>query len=303
MVVDKVERMCTLVMALLGRELTRDQIAERVPGYPPSVNSMRAQLMRDIAALSEEGIEIHQQRRYDGSDVYGLPEDEFYFPDLDLTEDEEVALAAAAAAVDLGNGTVRGTLLQLGGVISEANADVAAVLPHTGALGALWRGQTERATVRFTYNDARRIVEPWALVCQRGWWYVVGFDRGKSAQRVFRVDRIAGAVDVGGPAEVDMPEGFDPRHAVPAPWQLPGDAPQMAEVVVDAAAVSTALAELGGDAAVEERADGSALLRFAVTHPDGFRTWVLGLLDRAEVVGPPALRAHVVDWLASMAVR
>jgi hypothetical protein len=47
--------------------------------------------------------------------------------------------------------------------------------------------------------------------------------------------------------------------------------------------------------------DGSVRLRFAVTHRPAFRAWVPGLLDHAEVVGPPSLRAEIVEWSAAMA--
>ena len=35
---------------------------------------------------------------------------------------------------------------------------------------------------------------------------------------------------------------------------------------------------------------------------DAFRTWVLDLLDHAEVLGPPELRDDIVEWLASAEV-
>ena len=43
--------------------------------------------------------------------------------------------------------------------------------------------------------------------------------------------------------------------------------------------------------------DGSVVVELAVTNRDAFRSFVLGLLDHAEVLAPPELRADVVDWL------
>ena len=37
------------------------------------------------------------------------------------------------------------------------------------------------------------------------------------------------------------------------------------------------------------------------TNLDAFRSWVLGLGAHAEVLGPPAVRAAVVDWLRALA--
>jgi proteasome accessory factor B len=57
-----------------------------------------------------------------------------------------------------------------------------------------------------------------------------------------------------------------------------------------------------GEQAVAGRSDdGSVVVRMAVTNRAAFRSFVLGLLDSAEVLGPPELRAEVVDWLESMA--
>ena len=44
------------------------------------------------------------------------------------------------------------------------------------------------------------------------------------------------------------------------------------------------------------------MLELSVTNPDGFRSFVLGFLERAEVLGPPALRDDVIAWLEELAV-
>ena len=62
-----------------------------------------------------------------------------------------------------------------------------------------------------------------------------------------------------------------------------------------------AVADTGEDAVVERRDDGGVTLRIAVTNFDGFRSWLFGFLDHAEVVGPPATRAQIVKWLKAMA--
>src|SRR5581483_9127933 len=213
--------------------------------------------------------------------------DEFYLPDLHLTSPEQVALATAAAAVEPGNGTLRDALIQLGGMIPDAPGRLFTILPSMGPLDAIFEAQVRRATATFTYRGEERTVEPWAFVFQRGWWYVVGWDRVRAAQRVFRVDRMTGPVSIGEPSTFTPPPGFDPRAAVPAPWQLPGDDSVEAEVVVDATVAQLAVAELGSTVSAEWEAGGSVRLRVLVSHRGAFRAWVLGLLDHAEVVGPP----------------
>ena len=55
--------------------------------------------------------------------------------------------------------------------------------------------------------------------------------------------------------------------------------------------------QLGEDAVVERRADGAVVVTLPVVNRAAFRTWVLGLLDHAEVLAPPELRADMVAWL------
>ena len=52
---------------------------------------------------------------------------------------------------------------------------------------------------------------------------------------------------------------------------------------------------------VERRDDGSVVVAYRVTNPDGFRSYVLGYLEHVEVLSPPALRADLVAWLDALA--
>jgi predicted DNA-binding transcriptional regulator YafY len=73
-------------------------------------------------------------------------------------------------------------------------------------------------------------------------------------------------------------------------------------VLVDAQQAAIAVGEAGREKVVEEREDGSVVLELAVTNLDGFRTFVLGFLEHAEVLGPDAVRADIVRWLERVAV-
>ena len=62
------------------------------------------------------------------------------------------------------------------------------------------------------------------------------------------------------------------------------------------------MAEQVGEQAVVERADdGSIVVELPVTNVAAFRSFVLGLLDAAEVLGPPAVRDDVRAWLEAIA--
>ena len=48
---------------------------------------------------------------------------------------------------------------------------------------------------------------------------------------------------------------------------------------------------------VERHEDGSVVVELEVVNRDAFRTWVLDLLEHAEVLSPPDLRDEFVAWL------
>ena len=78
------------------------------------------------------------------------------------------------------------------------------------------------------------------------------------------------------------------------------DRPVEARVLVDAVARGWVVEQLGEEAVVERRADGSVEVALAVVNRAAFRSWVLDLLDHAEVIGPEELRADIVAWLGAI---
>ena len=48
---------------------------------------------------------------------------------------------------------------------------------------------------------------------------------------------------------------------------------------------------------MDVRADGRVEFEMTVNNVAGFRSFVLGLLEAAEVLSPPELRADLVNWL------
>jgi len=101
------------------------------------------------------------------------------------------------------------------------------------------------------------------------------------------------------PAE---PQHVDPTDYLSSdPLTYGDDQPVRARVLVDAARASLVTGALGDDAVVERRDDGGVVVALDVVNRDAFRAFVLDLLDHAEVLDPPELRAEVVDWLTVLA--
>jgi len=300
---DKVERLTNLVALLLTtqRALTLDQIAETVEGYPAAGEARRATFERDKRTLRAEGVPIEIVPQPDGGSGYRIDPDEYYLPALDLDDDERVALNLAVAAVALDGRAGRDALWKLGeGAGGGASF---AAMPTTEGLPELFDAWRRRAPARFRYRDEERTLDVWGVAFRGGRWYVVGFDRVRESQRLFRVDRITGAVALGEDNTAGRaPEGFDPADALPGrAYELTDDGGETVEVDVDAGWAPIVARELGADAVVDRRADGSVRVRFTITSREGFTTWLFGYLDHAVAVSPPEVVAYVVGELEAMA--
>ena len=312
---DRFERLANLVTYLLdagerGRNgTTFADIVEAIPGYPEGDEARRRAFERDKKLLRDEDIPLVEEEGR-----YWIPPEEYYLPDLDLTDDEQLALQLAVAAVPVAGDQGGAALQKLtigsdaggAGGIEAAAAPLAADLDEHPLLPVLHGAIRRQATVTFTHRGAERTVEPALLFFREGNWYLFGFDRLRDAERNFRVDRIEG-----GRVDVGPPGGFERRRTTGAsddamprePW-LYGAADEdreQAVVRVDAVLAAKAVADAGASATVERHGDGSVTLTMPVVQREPFRSWVVGLLDHAEVLGPPALRDDVVAWLRRIA--
>jgi proteasome accessory factor B len=305
----KLERLLNLTAALLEtpRALTADEIADRIFGYPEDKTAFRRAFERDKDALRDMGIPIVMSE-VTGSDPpqmgYRIPKDQYYIRDPGLEADELAALHLAASAIQLEG--VEGTagLWKLGGVPAPPTSTSApatmAAIPVDDRLVTLFGAVGDRRPVAFTYRDEHRTVDPYRLDFHRGRWYVTGYDHGRTDERVFRLDRIAGAVEAG-----DRNSFEPPSVAVPGaraePWQLGEGEPVRGRVLVEAEQAAIAIGIVGTEAVVEQRPDGSVVVELPVSNPEGFRAFVLGFLDHAEILGPDELRADLVAWLRDIA--
>ena len=297
---DRLERLTDLVLVLLNarRPLTLDEVAHEVPGYPDGHDARRQAFERDKRLLREEGIPVSTEAVV-GQEQYGyrIDPDDYFLPDLGLDPDEQAALHLAVAGVHLGDLSGRDALLKLGAT-GLAEARPVAALEPPAALVPLFDAVRTHAEVTFIYRGEERTVAPSGLRFRSGRWYLVGWDRTRGAARTFRVDRVDGVPAIGGPDSGVVPGEFDPEHAGPEePWRVGEGDEDDVLLEVDAIEGPRVAEEVGASAVVERRPDGSVLLRLGVTSPDALRSWILGLLDHAEIVGPPAARAAIVAWL------
>jgi proteasome accessory factor B len=302
---DRRERLLNLLAALLESRtgLTTDEIlSERSLGYEGSTESARKAFERDKKSLRAMGVPLDQVGVNEDT-RYRVDPDDYYLPDLGLTEAESAALHLAVTAISLGNDDAagQGALMKLGGREGD-RAQTIAELPIVPALAPVYEATRRRAPVRFRYKGEDRHVEPWGLSSKRGRWYVVGFDRDRGQMRVFRADRIDGAVDIGDDDSFAVPDDFRPEaELAEEPWQLGGGAPVAVRVRVDPGRAADLAARARRASDVEWESDGSVVVTLGVTNLDGLRSLVFEYLEHAEVLDPPEVRDAVVDWLESVA--
>lgn len=313
---DRLERLVNLVAALLDadRPLTRAEIHRRVGGYSADQAAFRRNFERDKDVLRQMGLPLVtvglEEGRSDEQLGYRIPRERYELPDPGFTDAELAALRLAASAVRLdapwSGEAVTSALRKLAALGDPAggppgDGTEVAELAGGEAVATLFGAVAERRRVRFTYRGEERTVDPWHLGYRRGQWYLAGFDHLRGADREYRVDRVEGDVRAVGDAAA-FPRRPAGGAAEPLPpWRLGDEPPRQVRVLVDASQATWAEAALGAEAVVARRQDGGIEVELSVSNPEGFRSWLFGFLDHAEVLGPPEIRADVVAWLAAMA--
>src|SRR5438552_10129058 len=303
---DRLERLLNLTATLLEtrRPLTLDELADRVePRYPDDIAARRRQFERDKETLRELGIPISVETvdGFGSAHAYRIRPGDYYLPELGLTEAELAALHVAVTAVRLEGEEGHDALRKLGGLAGEGADAALAEVSVTPKLARLFDAVRQRAPLTFSYRGGERRLEPYGVVLRFGHWYVVGRDRDRDAPRAFRVDRIDGEPEVGPERGFEPVGDADPADFVRQdPLTYGEDHPVRARVLVDAPRAAWVVEQLGADTVVEERPDGSVVVELAVVNRPAFRSWVLDLLDHAEVLSPPELRTELVGWLDAL---
>jgi predicted DNA-binding transcriptional regulator YafY len=301
--VDKLERLLNLTVALLHtpRALTKEELRERIPGaYPDEETAFHRAFERDKDDLRVLGIPLVVDE-VPGTDPpitgYRISADDYYLPDPGLEPDELGALHLAATAVGFGADGGLAALRKLGGTPGEGSTSRVATVPADPRLEPLFSAMADRRSAAFAYKGGPRRVDPYRLDFQRGHWYLTAFDHGRQDERLFRVDRIEGGVEVGEPGTFEPPATEVPGLSL-SPWEVGDGERLVALVLVDADQAPWAVHKVGDAAVVEHHEDGAVVLQVDVVNRDAFRSFVLELLDHAEVLEPDELRADVVAWVS-----
>ena len=312
----KTERLLNLVICLLAtrRFLTVQQIRAAVPGYEQGgEEAFRRMFERDKEELRELGIPLEtgtNSAAHDDEPGYRIARRDYELPEISLEPDEAAALGLAGRLWQSAPlaGATGSALLKLRAAGVDAPAAPTVLEPRVAAaepaFGACWQAVRDGRAVRFTYRGAgrpapeQREVEPWGVISWRGRWYLVGLDRGRQAQRAFRLSRVVGEVELLGPeGAVVAPPGVDLRAAVA---RMAADEPRTTAAIRVRHGSGW---ELRREAqAVRADGDGWDLVEVGFSDPERLADRVTGYGADAVVLSPPEARAAVVRRLQAIAM-
>jgi predicted DNA-binding transcriptional regulator YafY len=299
--VSRTERLLNLVIALLSTRapLSRASIQAKVAGYDSdaTVPAFERMFERDKEELRAMGVPIRTITDAHGEvQGYVVDADEYATADLNLTADEIAVLNLAAQLWD--NAVLESAALTAVRKLESTIDEEAATTPNTfgvftardAALLPLLRAVRDGRVVRFEYRKPqhdeadKRTVEPWAVHSKNGRWYLAGWDVDRGEERVFRISRIAGSVQVTG---TDIDSGRRSRNSE---WDVEIDDDVTTQIDIPAG--------VGGELRRLPQALSSDGTTFTITEG---RQQLLTLLWRADpsvqLIGPQDLRDEYVAGL------
>jgi proteasome accessory factor B len=329
MAIAKAERLMNLALCLLGtrRPLTKRELRDSIEAYrdggagagqvpgggPGGDDAFNRMFERDKDDLRELGMVIETVESFDGEIGYVARRDSNRLPPITLDAEEAAALGLAAKVWQQARlaGAASGALQKLraaGMPLAEDPYDAqphSALEPripvHEAAFEPLMLACRNRRPVVFDYRKAnaarpeQRHVEPWILECWHGTWYLAGWDRGRQAERVFRLSRIAGRVRTrAGGFTAQVPDHVTVRETV-ASWA--------GEIADDTARIKLRTGHgyplRAKAASVRPLGDGWDELEIPYGH--GLDAWLVEFGPDVVVLDPAELRADVVDLLRAVA--
>jgi proteasome accessory factor BC len=312
---DKLIRQLSLVAFLMAerRPLTARDVKQNVEGYQEmSDEAFARRFYSDRAELLALGVPLDSQRdEFTGEELYRLSSERYFLPPLELTDEELAALQTCLYLLEgqfayaeplrlalqnlaLGRPGFQDAPTETARAVELHDPGYSPELP--GRLAKLEGAISKNRTLKFEYwsivrdEHRERTVNPYALLFDRGQWYVIGLDLDDERVKTFRVSRIRGDIRLATRRERDfrLPEGFDADgYRQGPPWQV-------------GATKGEARIQVGGDTAwwVDRLYGGFGKIDddvFVTNYSDlgQLSSWILRQDGRAVPLAPPELRRQV----------
>lgn len=319
---EKLIRQLSLISYLMAerRPVTALEIRRDVEGYSGmNEDAFARRFYADRSELESLHIKLVVDRPADGAaeqENYSLRPEHFHLPAVEFSDEELAALHTALHLLDGKFAYAEPLRLALQQITWGRPSPLDAPEQRSVALGitasadghelsarlakietAIFRNKTitfDYYTIERGEEDSRR-VDPYHLLFQGGEFYLLGYSHEREAIRVFRLSRIRGKVSYATKAEHDFkrPADFDPReYAGRAEWQLGGGGEGqqgVAEVLIGERIAWQIERHFGRYGEILPARDGDRLFRTSYSSPRMIVSWVLGLGENAQLLGPPEL--------------
>jgi proteasome accessory factor C len=331
---EKLIRQLSLISYLMAerRPVTALEIRRDVEGYSGmNEDAFARRFYADRSELESLRIQLTVDRPADGAaeqENYSLRSENFHLPAIEFTDQELAALQTSLQLLDGEFAYAEPLRLALQQITWGRPSPLRAPEQRSVALGitasagghelsvrlakietAIFRNKTvifDYYTMTRDEVGARR-VDPYHLLFQGGEFYLLGYAHEREAIRVFRLSRIRGKVSYATKAEHDFrrPADFDPRaYADRAEWQL-GEEIGVAEVLLSeriAWQIERHFGRFGEIVSAGEHgsAKGDRLLRTRYSSARMIVSWVLGLGEYAQMIGPAELVEELGRRLAAI---
>src|SRR6185437_15347885 len=249
---EKLIRQLSLISYLMaqGRPTSALEIKREVEGYSDmNDDAFARRFYADRAELDALGITLHVEKPGESlqgyeSELYSLPPENYYLPEIRFGDDELAALQTALQLLDGEFAYAEPLRLALQQVswgrpsplVEPDTAPIDVKLAPSGGgremsqrLAKIETAISRRKTIEFSYYSLQRDelsdrkVDPYHLVFRNGQFYLIGHSHERDDIRVFRLSRIRGKVSYATKAEHDFAprEDFDRRdYASRADWQM-----------------------------------------------------------------------------------
>jgi proteasome accessory factor BC len=312
---DKLIRQLSLVAFLMAerRPLTARDVKQNVEGYQEmSDEAFARRFYSDRAELLALGVPLDSQRdEFTGEELYRLSSERYFLPPLELTDEELAALQTCLYLLEgqfayaeplrlalqnlaLGRPGFEDAPTETARAVELHDPGYSPELP--GRLAKLEGAISKNRTLKFEYwsivrdEHRERTVNPYALLFDRGQWYVVGLDLDDERVKTFRVSRIRGDIRLATRRERDfrLAEAFDAdEYRQGPPWQV-GETKGEARIQVGGDTAWWVDRVYGGFGKIEDDV-------FVTSYSDlgQLSSWILRQDGRAVPLAPPELRRQV----------
>lgn len=279
---------------------------------------------RDFEHLRDD---MNAPLEYDKSkNMYHYTDSTFSIPNVVLTEGELFTMATVLPLMEQYKNTpiessFRNIIQKVSGLLPDTvsvnssflNGDINFIsdpLPKIDAevFNSIFKAVRGRQVISFEYKSVSsdsfktRIFNSYNVLCQKGNWYVFGFDQGADDFRVFALARIKNITFTG--ETFKIPKDFDLQKHIDLDFGIWNntDEPEEYEISFAKGMANYILErEWHKDQIIEQKDDGSVVLKFKSNQKEMVFIWIMSFGSSATVIKPENLRNKIKAECLKMA--